>query len=322
MNRSPACDRLWRKRLNELSSVWPDLIGGRTAGLHKTRVASRRIREALPVVGVCARPARVRKLNKKMRALTRYLGPIRELDVELELLEKRFATPNGSARAIEIVRREIAAERQALRHELVENAPVADVKKLIRKLERVGQRRNGNPKREQKFETQWRGALAARLLCRAKTLRAALDESGPVYAPERLHAVRIAAKKLRYTLEIAQDVGVPRAGIQIKALKRHQDRLGQLHDLQGLLKHVRDAQASAGGSRLSDLTVYADELERDCRRLHAAFVERRDELEACVKEIQRQLVPALTTVRRRQARVSATRRTVSHAGAASRTRAR
>ena len=84
MNTSTSRDRLWRKRLNELSAVWPDFVSGRTDGLHKTRVASRRIREALPIVGATASPAKVKKLNKKMRALTRSLGPIRELDVELD----------------------------------------------------------------------------------------------------------------------------------------------------------------------------------------------------------------------------------------------
>jgi CHAD domain-containing protein len=259
------------------------------------------------VVAVCAPPARVRKLNKKMRALTRYLGPIRELDVELDLLEKRPPTPNVSGRALELVRRGIAAERQALRHELVQNAPVSDLKKLIRKLEQVGRHQNGTAKRARKYEAQWRGALAARLLRRAKALRAAIEQSGPLYAPERLHAVRIATKKLRYALEIAQDAGVPRSGLLIRTLKRHQDRLGHLHDLQALLRHVREAQASPSGSRVSDLTTYADELERDCRRLHAAFVDRRHELEACIKEIQTELIPALPAASRRQASVASAR---------------
>ena len=92
MNSSTSCDRVWRKRLDELSSVWPDFVSGRTTGLHKTRVASRRIREALPVVSVCAPSAKVKKLNKKMRALTRYLGPIRELDVELDILNDASKT--------------------------------------------------------------------------------------------------------------------------------------------------------------------------------------------------------------------------------------
>src|SRR5690242_10934379 len=116
MNVLTSRDRLWKKRLDELSAVWPEFVHGRTTGLHKTRVASRRIREALPIVGAAAPPAKVKKLSKKMRALTRALGPIRELDVELNLLEARA---NGvSGRALEMVRREIAARRQALREEL------------------------------------------------------------------------------------------------------------------------------------------------------------------------------------------------------------
>ena len=118
MNTSTSRDRLWRKRLNELSAVWPDFVSGRVNGLHKTRVASRRIREALPIVGATASPAKVKKLNKKMRALTRSLGPIRELDVELTILDDKSRAEGVPGRAIEMVRREVASRRQALRNEL------------------------------------------------------------------------------------------------------------------------------------------------------------------------------------------------------------
>ena len=102
--------------------------------------------------------------------------------------------------------------------------------------------------------------------------------------PERLHAVRISTKKLRYALEIARDAGVAAAPPLVRMLKRHQERLGHLHDLQMLLKHVREAEASPGvGSRVNDLTAYADSLDRECRRLHADFVEHRAEL-ASVRE--------------------------------------
>jgi CHAD domain-containing protein len=314
MNASTSCDRLWRKRLNELSSVWPDFVGGQSTGLHKTRVASRRIREALPIVSMCAPPAKVKKLNRKMRELTRYLGPLRELDVELGLLEDESKTEGVPGRAIEILRREIVSKRQALREELAENAPVADVKKLLKKLERVGKRDEGRGKKGKRrgaganFEAEWRGVLATRLMRRAKTLRAALDAAGPLYAPERIHDVRIATKKLRYALEIAHDAGVSGAAPLVRVLKRQQERLGHLHDLQLLLKHVREAEASpAVGLRVNDLTAYTDTLERECRRLHAAFVEHRDELAGCVKDVRQQLVPALTTPLRLQARVASAR---------------
>jgi CHAD domain-containing protein len=318
MNTSTSRDRLWRKRLNELSAVWPDFVNGHTGGLHKTRVASRRIREALPIVGANAAPAKVKKLSKKMRALTRSLGPIRELDVELDILDDKSKADGVSGRAIEMVRREVAARRQVLRDELADNAPVGDLKKLLKKLERVstsGKRAEGRGKKRKrsktdgKVEAQWRGVLATRLMRRAKDLAIALEHAGPVYVPERLHVVRISTKKLRYALEIARDAGVPAATPLVRVLKRQQERLGHLHDLQMLLKHVRETDALPGvGSRVNDLTAYADVLDRRCRQLHADFVEHRAELVSVVKDVRYQVVPALTTPPRRQAHVTATRR--------------
>lgn len=316
MNTSTSRDRLWRKRLNELGAVWPDFVNGRTGGLHKTRVASRRIREALPIVGVTAPPAKVKKLSKKMRALTRSLGPIRELDVELDILEDKVRADGVAGRAIEMVRREVASRRQTLRDELAEHAPVDDVKKLLRKLERVahkgvkGQGRGAKSKHktDTKFEAQWRGVLATRLMRRAKRVATALDDAGPIYVPERLHDVRISSKKLRYALEIARDAGVAAATPLVKVLKRHQERLGHLHDLQVLLKHVRETEAAPGvGSSVNDLTAYADSLDRECRRLHADFVEHRAELASVVRDVRRHVVPALTTPPRRQAHVNGAR---------------
>ncbi len=307
MNATSSRDRLWRKRLNELSAVWPDFVSGRTTGLHKTRVASRRIREALPIVGVTAPSEKVKKLGKKMRSLTRSLGPIRELDVELALLEDRTASDGVSARALEIVRREIASRRQVLREELKEDSPVSDLKKLIKKLERVangkGAKARGH-KATRRLEEEWRGVLAARLMRRAKRLSLALEEAGPLYAPDRLHHIRISTKKLRYAVEIARDAGVAGVTPLLKIFKWHQDRLGHLHDLQTLLKHVRETETSPGaGAIVHDLNPYADTLERECRRLHAVFVERRGELMSVVKQIRQHIVPALTTLPRRQAHV-------------------
>jgi CHAD domain-containing protein len=320
MNTSTSRDRLWRKRLHELSTVWPDFVSGRTGGLHKTRVASRRIREALPIVAVAAPPAKVRKLRRKMRAITRALGPIRELDVELDILDDTSKTEGVPGRALEMVRRETASRRQALRAELANHAPVGDLKKLLRKLERVcdigvkekeSDAKEAKGKRRKaagKIEAQWRGVLATRLMRRAKSMTTALEHAGPVYSPERLHDVRISTKKLRYALEIARDAGVIAAPPLVRILKRNQERLGHLHDLQMMLKHVREAEASPGvGSRVNDLMAYADSLDRECRRLHAGFVEHRAELAAVVKDVRHHVVPALATPPRRQAHVTGSR---------------
>ena len=315
MNTSTSRDRLWRKRLNELSAVWPDFVSGRVNGLHKTRVASRRIREALPIVGATASPAKVKKLNKKMRALTRSLGPIRELDVELTILDDKSRTEGVPGRAIEMVRREVASRRQALRNELEgsrarrrpeEAAQEARARREAGK--RTKGRKAGDKEADVKFEAQWRSVLATRLMRRAKSVATALEHAGPLYVPERIHDVRISTKKLRYALEIARDAGVSAALPLVRILKRHQERLGALHDLQMLLKHVREAEALPGvGSRVNDLTAYADSLDRECRRLHAGFVEHRAELVSVVKDVRHQVVPALATPPRRQAHATGSR---------------
>ena len=63
--------------------------------------------------------------------------------------------------------------------------------------------------------------------------------------PSGIHDVRIATKKLRYALEIARDAGVRGREAVVESLKRHQERLGHLHDLQMLLKHVRETEGVA-----------------------------------------------------------------------------
>ena len=56
---------------------------------------------------------------------------------------------------------------------------------------------------------------------------------------------------------------------------------------------------------MNDLTAYADSLDRECRRLHAGFVEHRAELVSVVKDVRHHVVPALATPPRRQAHVTA-----------------
>src|SRR4030095_2048580 len=85
----------------------------------------------------------------------------------------------------------------------------------------------------------------------------------------------------------------------LKMLKRHQERLGHLHDLQVLLKRVRGTEAPPTLAASSNgLTAYADSLDRECHRLHAGFVQHRSELATVVKQVRQQIVPALTMPRR------------------------
>src|SRR5262245_51792503 len=103
-------DTLLRKRLNAVERAWKAARDGDPAAVHQLRVASRRIREVLPVVSDGQRPQRLRRTSRKVRRLTRTLGPVREHDVSLLLLAALEAGhPDGQA-AIEAVRRTVVDE--------------------------------------------------------------------------------------------------------------------------------------------------------------------------------------------------------------------
>ena len=95
-----------------------------------------------------------------------------------------------------------------------------------------------------------------------------------MYNPESLHRVRIATKKLRYGLEIAAEGGFPIAAPLVRQLKKVQDTLGRLHDLQVLLTHVAAVQAMPLGRELPEgsLDVLARALEDECRHLHGRYI--------------------------------------------------
>ena len=83
--RANASELLIRQRLGALRRALPLAEGGDVNGVHQARVATRRLREALPLI---TRGSRGRKLARTVRRLTQGLGPVRELDVVLLMLEE------------------------------------------------------------------------------------------------------------------------------------------------------------------------------------------------------------------------------------------
>jgi CHAD domain-containing protein len=102
-----------------------------------------------------------------------------------------------------------------------------------------------------------------------------MAKAGAVYLPERLHAVRIAAKKLRYALELDADLRQVKSSPDITELRRTQDILGRLHDLQVLVDRTREEQASLAPPDVNiwrGLDALVRSLEDECRRLHGRYM--------------------------------------------------
>ncbi len=272
---------LLRKRLDLFTRMLQGLHDGDVRALHQTRVASRRLREIVPVLGLDGDVAE--KLGRRLKQVTRRLGVLRELDVLAELIAERHESERDSRRALELVESSVAQQRRQLREALPERVSPGRLMRLSARLKRAAKQvkhaeadTDAAPRRAPTHG--WRWALEARVARRAHVLETTIEDAGAVYLPDRLHQVRIAIKKLRYAAELATEASGRRSTPELRRLKAAQDLLGRVHDLQGLIEWTRRTQASLATPDLGAwraLESLAVALDTDCRRLHARYMRTR-----------------------------------------------
>jgi len=297
MNRSPALIRLLDRRTRSLKRHVPHAVAGDDVGIHQARVASRRLREALPVLSDGLHGSKAGKARKKIRRLTQALGTVRELDVTLGLIDELAARQGVPKSALADVRAHVIAEREQRRTVMHQRLQQVNVAKLHRRLESVREAVAASSP-----DHTWRSALAHRLITRARRLDQAIDDAGQIYAPEALHDVRIAAKKLRYVLEIADESRAAPCATELRLMKRVQDALGRLHDLQVLQHHVAEVAAAPRSRRAPadpGLAVLARIIEDQCRMLHARYIVQIPELRDAATRIRRDVAMRVTAPRRK-----------------------
>jgi CHAD domain-containing protein len=174
--------------------VFPGVEASNVNAIHRTRVATRRLREVLPILELG--PTGV-KLNRRLRKLTRRLGPARELDVLLTLLDELVESRRHSQRALDLVKEDVLHGRARAATHLAAKDIGANLRRVARKLGKALKGLEASHDTAAKARAG-RSAINARVARRADALKSAVLDAGGVYLPERLHAVRIALKKLRY----------------------------------------------------------------------------------------------------------------------------
>jgi CHAD domain-containing protein len=292
MNRPLPLVRLLERRTRALRRQLSAAIAGKDTGVHQARVASRRLREAIPVLTDGLHHSKAGKAQRKIRRLTQALGSVRELDVTLHLIDELGERPGVPRPALAEVRAHVIEDREERRKVMLERLEDVDTDKLGRRLEAVRQALlHPTPGHN------WRAALALRIAKRGRRLDKAIEAAGQIYAPESLHQVRIAAKKLRYSLEIADESGVVPCAPTLRAIKRVQDALGRLHDLQVLQHHVAAVGAAPRPRRSTPdagLGVLSRLIEDECRHLHGRYVVSQLSLREAVEAARRDIPVRLT----------------------------
>jgi len=82
------------------------------------------------------------------------------------------------------------------------------------------------------------GYTAERLDRRLAEFQALVARSHPTNDPAELHQLRIAAKRVRYLLEIVSEIGYGDASRPLAWLRTLQDRIGDWHDLEALEEEI------------------------------------------------------------------------------------
>jgi CHAD domain-containing protein len=232
--------------------------GGDPKAIHRARVATRRLREALAVTAA-ALGGDASALRREFKLITAALGPVRELDVSRKVLLDLADDATWPSDAVSRVEQLGARERARALDGLQDTLGGGDAKDLVRRVQSVA--------REVKSldDRTLSDVIATRYARRLGQFNVALEEAGTVYVGTRLHQVRIAAKKLRYLIEFG-DTGNQDA---LRRLKRLQKILGNLHDAQ--MVHQQIDQAAAAESVLGlhrSLRSMSRDLEAECRAWH------------------------------------------------------
>ena len=217
--------------------------------VHKMRVTTRRLQASLDLL---EREMKVRRQKVRLRKWRRKLSLVRNYDVFLELIEQETPVWGRARREqLQLVKTILQERRLKKAAKVRQYLEGIDIDALASAL---GFARPSDGTTESVTECGPDGApavepspkamvldeqrvaayAAERLDQRFAEFQALAVLSHPTNDPAELHQLRIAAKRVRYLLEIVSEMGYGDATRALVWLRTLQDRIGDWHDLEAL----------------------------------------------------------------------------------------
>ena len=214
------------------------LEGKDPEAIHDMRVASRRLQEILRL-GFSG-DSGCEKVIKVVRRARRIQSGVRDLDVMIEYFRKTRKYADAVTRqTLRFIEKDLSVRRKRRFRKMVRSLRSLRLDDLRTDLERLirgfgeGQDRSGIPEP---------AITRAKILLRAQSQIAdrevmfvkALDVAREVMKTENLHNARIVTKRLRYILEISDELRLGSFKRRIARMREIQEALGTWHDLEVL----------------------------------------------------------------------------------------
>ena len=200
--------------------------------IHRMRVASRRLRNAFEHFKDCFPKKKSINWENDIRQITRSLGTARDLDIQIERISQLYDEsldlnfkPGFQRLLLRLKQRRVKAQNK-VKQTLTEMQEDRSLEKIRLGIEKLS------------VDTEDIYLYTPSLYKRAFTaINASLEDflshEEYIYSPENieeLHAMRIAGKKLRYSLEIFAPIYKQAMIPYVQIMKDVQDQLGNIHD--------------------------------------------------------------------------------------------
>jgi len=219
---------LWSLRARSLSKARKAFLRSEPEGLHDLRVALRRAEATAAALGK-------KKIEGKARSLVRSLSPLRQLEVDRQLLSRLREMGRPPENVAAVLEARWGAEYTKRVEKAARVVRSGKRRLLERRLRRVARRPQDN--------------IPFRLEIARRRLEGRLSPPPEDATDKRLHRYRIAAKRARYLAEDLAACGVPGLEGRIAREKELQDALGRWNDIhlfRERLKETREESEERG----------------------------------------------------------------------------
>jgi CHAD domain-containing protein len=270
--------------------------------IHRMRVASRRLRAALPLFKTCFPPKQYRYWMQEITKITRALGEARDTDVQITFLlkyekkrtgklksrsNKTTETVPATAPATQYLGSKLQKKRTALQSKVLLALLELEKSRVIEDMRNMFSNSLSGRHRALKKSLVY-GISPVAALRIEKRLHAMLSYEQWIPNPDAVaehHATRIAAKKLRYTMEVYGQVY--RRGLKkiLTRVKKVQEILGDLHDCDVWIDQVtllllqerailrsESTTKRPDAATISSLILFLQERKKERTLLHRRFM--------------------------------------------------